>query len=622
VTRASRAKGTKTGKLAAYRAKRDFRVTPEPSPSDRVAESELPRFVIQKHDATRLHYDFRLEAEGVLKSWAVPKGPSLDPADKRLAVRTEDHPMSYFDFEGVIPEGEYGGGPVIVWDEGTYLNIKTDRRGKPVSMTDAIKMGTVEVYLQGKKVRGGFALVRTRPGPGGKEHWLLIKMKDEEADPKRRLVQERPESVKSGRTVEEVVASEGSVLQARKKLARARKREEEGGELGHRAERPSGARGGSASDEVSRGRRLAAAMTSKRGSPALAVREKPARKAPASAAPRRERQRQGEAMPRWIDPMLATLVDAPPPELSRGGWVFEPKLDGFRALAFKDGDSVRLLSRNEKDLGGRFPEIAEAVARQPVERMVIDGEIVALDEKGRSSFSLLQQRLRPGLAGARRGRVDLHYYVFDLLWAEGYDTRSLPQSERTRLLGEGVRFKDPIRATEQFEGDPAKLLAKACRDRWEGLIAKRLDARYEEGRSKDWLKLKCLLEQEFVIGGYTDPEGSRTGFGSLLVGYYEPGARKDTKLTYAGKEGTGYSEKALRELIGTQRGMPGAELPFEKDPSIPRKGVHPVEPRLVCQVAFTEWTHDGHIRHPRFQGLREDKKPRGVVREDGAGRGT
>jgi bifunctional non-homologous end joining protein LigD len=526
--------------LKTYFRKRDFSITPEPAAAE-MSASELPRFVVQMHDATRLHYDFRLEADGVLKSWAVPKGPSLDPADKRLAVRTEDHPLSYIDFEGVIPPDEYGGGPVIVWDRGSYLNIKTDKKGKPISMSDSIKIGTVEILLQGEKLRGGFALIRTRPGPGGKEHWLLIKMKDEHANQARDILDEKPKSVKTGRTIQQVLKAEGQPRQIVQKLARA--------------SRPGGA-----------------------------------------------------AVPKWIDPMLATLVDKPP---RNKDYFYEPKLDGFRALAFRDGDTIRLLSRNKKDLGGRFPEIVEALKRQPVKQLVIDGEIVALDEKGRSSFSMLQQRLKPvTLAAAKRSGVPLYFYVFDLLHANGFDTRTLPQRERSRLLEKAVRIGDPIRRTEILEGDGARLLAAACRKGWEGLIGKEADCPYTSGRTKRWLKLKCSLEQEFVIGGWTDPEGSRSSFGSLLVGYYARG-----KLIYAGKVGTGYTDKVLKDTLTRLKPLERKTSAFEKDPDIPRRGVHFVEPKLVGQVAFTEWTHDHHIRHPRFKGLREDKDPTEVRRE-------
>jgi bifunctional non-homologous end joining protein LigD len=533
--------------LAEYRRKRDFGITPEPA-GDHLPTSKLPRFVVQMHDATRLHWDFRLEAEGVLKSWAVPKGPSLDPADKRLAVRTEDHPMDYIDFEGVIPAGEYGGGPVIVWDRGTFLNIKTDRSGKPIPMADALRKGSVDVWLEGEKLRGGYSLVRTRPGPGKKEHWLLIKKDDEHADRARDITTESPRSVKTGRTIQEVLKSSGDSAQIASKTARASR--------------------------------------------------------PGSAP-----------MPKWIEPMLATLAAGPP---AKGDWIYEPKLDGFRALAFRDGENIRLLSRNKKDLGVRFPEIVEALSRQPVERFIVDGEVVALDQRGLSSFSALQQRLTPiSPIADRRSRPQLLYCIFDLLYANGFDTRELPQHERTRLLEQAVNFSDPVRRSEPLEGEGGKLLARACRAGWEGLIAKRADSSYTSGRSRDWLKLKCTVSQEFVIGGWTDPRGSREAFGSLLVGYYQ-GRGKARRLIYAGRVGTGYSDRALRELMGMLRPLATQKSPFEPDPEIPRRGVHFLEPRLVAQVGFTEWTHDHHIRHPRFLGLRPDKNPSSVVREQRA----
>ena len=298
--------------------------------------------------------------------------------------------------------------------------------------------------------------------------------------------------------------------------------------------------------------------------------------------------------------MLATLVEEPPPAKA---WLFEPKLDGFRALAFRDGAKVRLLSRNKKDLGGRFPEIVEALGRQPVEKFILDGEVVALNNEGVSSFSLLQQRLTPiSLAGARQSKNRLYYYVFDLLFANGYDTRHLPQSERSKLLAQGVVFRDPIRPTEVLTGEWRELLDDACGRGWEGLIAKQADSPYVGGRTRHWVTLKCNREQEFVIGGWTDPEGSRAGFGSLLVGYY---ARGD--LLYAGKVGTGFSDRTLSEMSKRLRTLARETSPFKKDAQIPRKGVHFVEPRLVASIGFTEWTHDEHIRHPRFRGLRDDR---------------
>jgi bifunctional non-homologous end joining protein LigD len=533
------AKAESKTSLREYKRKRDFKTTPEPTGG--IPTRGLPRFSIQKHDATRLHYDLRLEVDGTLKSWAIPKGPSLDPADKRLAVRTEDHPLEYLTFEGVIPEGNYGAGAMIVWDTGTYINLKRDRAGRPLSMTQAMEMGTVEVWLQGQKLRGGFALIRTRGGAPGKENWLFIKMRDKAAEPARDVLSEEPTSAVSGRTVDELLTREGSASQVRKRQAKAVRRTH-------------------------------------------------------------------AEMPKWVDPMLASLAETPP----RGeDWTYEPKLDGFRTLAFREGDNVRLLSRNHKDLGSRFPEIVEALHQQPVDEFILDGEVVALDSKGRPRFSLLQQRLTPiPLAAARQSR-SLFYYAFDLLYAKGYDTRDLPQSRRTSLLREAVIASDPIRITEQLTGDGAKLLLRVCRKGFEGLIAKRLDAPYAPGkRTTYWLKLKCILEQEFVIGGYTDPEGSRTGFGALLVGYYAKG-----KLIYAGRVGTGFTDKVLADLLKRMRPLARGACPFQPDPEIPRKSVHFVEPRFVGQVGYSEWTHDRHLRQPRFLGLRIDRNPKGVVLE-------
>jgi bifunctional non-homologous end joining protein LigD len=561
-----RTAGSRT--LKVYRAKRAFEKTPEPRGASGIAPAArrgggeaAPRFVVQKHDATRLHYDLRLEVDGVLASWAVPKGPSLDPADKRLAVRTEDHPLDYLTFEGVIPDGQYGAGPMIVWDTGTYENIKEDARGRPIPMAMALERGSIKVRLAGRKLRGAYSLVRSggRGGggeAGGKEQWLLIKVADETADPEADLLSSRPESVISGKTIDGL------------------------------------------------GRRKRTSRTAK-----SSTSTKPA-----------ERH---DPRPDWIAPMLATLIEKAPE--TGEGWVYEHKYDGFRALAFRSGGgkgAIRLLSRNGKGLADRFPEIAEALARQPLEDFIIDGEIVALAPHAagpRPSFSALQQRLKPTtIAGAHRRGIELRYYIFDLLYAAGRDARGLPFSQRRTLLARAVREEGPIRISPMLSADPAhpprKLLVKACREGWEGLIAKRSSDPYTSGRSRSWLKLKCSLRQEFVIGGWTDPQGSRTALGSLLLGYYAR-AGGGGQLLYAGKVGTGFSDAMLRDLLPKLKAAQRKTTPFAPDAELPRRGIHFTTPRLVCEVAFTEWTHSHHIRHPRFLGLRTDKKPAEIVRE-------
>jgi bifunctional non-homologous end joining protein LigD len=560
-------------RLRVYQTKREFGKTPEPEGKSGAAlaasaRSARPRFTVQKHDATRLHYDLRLEVDGVLASWAVPKGPSLDPANKRLAVRTEDHPLEYLTFEGVIPEGQYGAGRMIVWDTGTYESIKQDSRGHPIAMAKALEQGAVKVRFDGRRLKGAYSLVRSggRSPAAGKEQWLLIKVPDDAADAGADLLGDRPESVVTGRTIDD---------------------------LGPRT-------------RTSRG---TAGLESRVG------------KRPAKAAARTADA--GDSRPDWIAPMLATLIEPAGRGAALGDeWIYEHKYDGFRALAFRDGDSIRLLSRNAKSLADRFPEIVEALARQPLKDFVIDGEIVALSRHAageRPSFSALQQRLKATtLAGARRRGITLRFYVFDLLYAAGRDSRSVPFARRADLLGKAIRESELIQISRRFSGDAQTLLAQACRDGWEGLIAKRASDPYISGRSRSWLKLKCSLRQEFVIGGWTDPQGSRTALGSLLLGYYDQAGGTKRKLQYAGRVGTGFSDALLRDLLARLRSRARKTSPFTANPEVPRRGVHFTSPQLVCEVGFAEWTHDDHIRHPRFLGLREDKDASEVVREEPA----
>jgi DNA ligase D-like protein (predicted ligase) len=312
-------------------------------------------------------------------------------------------------------------------------------------------------------------------------------------------------------------------------------------------------------------------------------------------------------MPSWADPMLATLTHE---RFSDAAWIFERKLDGERCLAFRDGRSVHLFSRNRKPLDATYPEVVDALQAEPVQSFIIDGEIVAFVGE-QTSFERLQQRMQiADAAAARRAGVPVVYYVFDLLYLDGRDTRRLPLSERKRLLRDNLKVHDPVRFTGHRDAEGEAFYAEACRKGWEGLIAKRAESIYTAGRSRDWLKFKCSNQQEFVIGGYTDPQGERFGFGALLVGYWEQG-----KLTYAGKVGTGYNEDILRRLSKRLAALETSAPVFTAGEGLPRRGVHLVKPALVCEVAFTEWTTDGKLRHPRFLGLRDDKDARSVVRE-------
>ena len=508
-------------RLEQYRAKRSFDTTPEPSGAPTGEEADhrdQPRFVVQKHAARRLHYDFRLEADGVLISWAVPKGPSYDPKEKRLAVHVEDHPLDYEDFEGIIPEAQYGSGSVVVWDRGTYRNI-TEKRGKPVDVTSAVKAGHLSIWLEGTKLEGGWSLTRT----GGDDNWLLIKRSDEYADPSKNITETAPESVKSGLNIEDL------------------------------AEQPD---------------------------PDTWTRETAT----------------------WMPPMLAQpLKKTELRAISDDEWEYERKFDGLRCLAVRNGKDVTLWSRNHLQFTSRFPEIVEALSKLPADNFTIDGEVVAF-VRGRTSFAELQ---RPGRTAKPV------YCVFDLLQLLGKDTTILPLTDRHKLLAQVVeQANDRISLVERLNGEPQALLDDACKNGWEGLIAKRTSAPYQSGRSHDWRKVKCSASQELVVVGWTDPTGSRIGFGALLVGYYDD---KGT-IHYAGKVGTGFDDKTLKDLHGRLAKAEVQQPPVAE--TVKEKKAHWVRPELVAEISFTEWTTDGRLRHPSFQGLRPDKKPEEVRRED------
>ncbi len=509
-------------RLQAYRGKRNFQRTAEPA--GRVAATadatDSPRFVVQKHAARRLHYDFRLEAEGVLISWAVPKGPSLDPGVKRLAVHVEDHPLDYAGFEGAIPSGEYGAGAVIVWDEGPYRNL-TEKNGQPVSVAAAVTAGHLSVWLEGTKLRGGWSLTRTGSS-GDHESWIMVKRSDEFADRTRDVTVDAPNSATTGRSLEEV-------------------REDRSSRQWH----------------------------------------------------------PGQAT--WHPPMLAQPLRAPEDlrAVEPPGWIYERKLDGLRCIAVRNGDQVELWSRNHLPFTARFPAVVAALRALPADNFTIDGELVAFDGD-RTSFAFLQ---RPQGAS----RPELH--VFDLVHLLGRDTTGLPLSDRRALLAQALQgVDDDVHLVKALEGDPTTLFDDACRNRWEGLIAKRADSAYRAGRSPDWRKLKCTASQDLVVGGWTDPSGHRVGLGALLVGYYEDG-----HLRYAGRVGTGFDDKELAELRGRLAELSTAESPFVD--AEPVKGSHWARPEMVVAVDFSEWTPDGRLRHPRFTAVLPDKAPTEVRRE-------
>jgi bifunctional non-homologous end joining protein LigD len=531
------------GSLKRYHSKRDFKATPEPRGKP-VKGGKRLRFVIQKHHASRLHYDFRLEADGVLKSWAVPKGPSRDPADRRLAMHVEDHPFDYRTFEGIIPKGQYGAGEVIVWDEGWY------RLAEGEDPATEIGRGKIKFILSGKKLNGEFTLVRIkgRAGDSG-DPWLLIKDHDEFVDPKYDIAKDNT-SAKTGRTVESYA-----------KDPRA--------------------------PHWDSGRKAA---------PRGATKEKKSAKR--------------DPVPVIHTPMLATLVDEP---FDDDEWVFEIKWDGYRAICtVREDGKISLVSRNGLDFLGQFPELEELSGAWKTLPIVIDGEIVSLDERGRSSFQRLQgsfNRNRPSARSDDAKKYPLTYAVFDILYADGKDLRKTPLEERKAILEHAIGDSDLVLYSKHVIGDGCAFFEQAQRQQLEGIIGKRRDSTYHERRTRDWVKIKAQLMQECVIGGFTEPRGSRKGFGALLLGLYQ-----GKKLYYVGHVGTGFDTKTLAAMTAQLKKTERKTSPFANDVDSNTKA-HWVEPKLVAQVRFTEWTRDGVMRQPAFLGLRTDKNPKECVRE-------
>ncbi|HEX8245830.1 MAG TPA: DNA ligase D [Longimicrobium sp.] len=551
--------------LAEYHRKRDFKKTAEPKGREHSSGPSLA-FVVQKHAASHLHYDFRLELDGVLKSWAVPKGPTFDPSVKRLAVHVEDHPVEYGDFEGIIPKGEYGGGTVMLWDTGSWEPLDDPHRG--------YAKGHLRFALHGQKLRGGWHLVRSRRGEEGeKEQWLLFKDDDAESRPESegKVTEDEARSVKTGRTIEEIAADADATWNSNRPPTK---------------QRPF----------------AAVAEKAKRAAKAIArPAAKPAAGSPAPEVPGARKT----AMPRELLPELATLVDDAPPG---DDWLHEIKFDGYRILAFIDGGRVRLVTRKKNDWTDRFSGLIEPLKTLRARQAILDGEVVIVAPNGTTSFQMLQNVLN-------NGRQDeLVFYAFDLLYLDGIDLRALPLSARKEALGAllGGAADGPVRYSDHVVGNGKAFHAQACRMGLEGIICKRADSRYVSKRAKDWLKVKCQRRQEFVIGGWTDPKGSRSAFGSLHLGYY-----RGDQLVHAGKVGTGFDEELLQDVHARLRKLATDESPFSDFGRKRRpRDVHFVRPELVCEVAFTEWTDAGTLRHPTFQGLREDKSAREVVRED------
>ena len=535
--------------LERYQAKRDFRQTPEPSQGGLRSDKALI-FVIQKHVARNLHYDFRLQMEGTLKSWAVPKGPSLDPRIKRMGVHVEDHPISYADFEGTIPPKQYGAGDVIIWDRGFWTPV-----GDPVA---SLESGKLKFELHGEKLKGGWTLVRMHGrSEGTHEPWLLIKERDDHA--------------RSGQEFDVLRAFPNSVLTGRPLFG-----------------------------EGSRSVAPETAATQPK-----VVRKKPAATR-AFSAKLAEHAPEGAIkalLPKTLSPQLATLVKNVPADSQ--DWIYEIKFDGYRLLARIDGSSVRCMTRNGKDWTAKLPELAAAVGKLGIRSGWLDGEIVVMNPKSLPDFGALQNAFN----SARTANIV--YFVFDLPFYQGSDLRHVSLMHRRKILQEILMSKPQteIRFSDAFLELPQDLLASAKRLGLEGIVGKRKDSIYTSRRSADWIKLKTQLRQEFVIGGYTKPKGSRTGLGGLMLGFHD----EQGQLLYAGNVGTGFDEKILRDLTKRLSRIHTDRAPFAALPSSV-KGQW-VQPQLLAEVAFGEWTHASHIRHAVFQGLRADKQPHDIIRE-------
>jgi bifunctional non-homologous end joining protein LigD len=533
--------------LAEYRSRRDFAKTPEPAPKRNKKAGNS--FVIQKHAATRTHFDFRLELDGVLKSWAVTKGPSFDTAQKRLAVRTEDHPLEYGGFEGVIPKGEYGGGPVMLWDRGTWEPVGDPHKG--------LAKGHLDLVLHGERLKGEWHLVRMKKDKrGGKrENWLLIKASDDYAKEGSEPTQDYDTSVESGRSMEQILNGESAVWTS------------------NRSKTPGAKKGAS---KTSSGKRW-------HGKP-----PPPSRKATA---------------PEFISPQLASLDDEVP---EGDDWIHEVKFDGYRIQARKDGDRVTLYSRSGLDWTARFPAIAEALNKLPAKKALIDGEAAFVLESGLTDFKSLQEHIDTDHPAIR-------YYAFDLLELDGKSLMKEPLLERKEALQKLFSKKnlpDRLVYSDHIEGQGEAFFGQACRTELEGIISKRANAPYKSGRSKTWLKVKCGRRAEFVIGGYSKSSAQGRPFASLLLGTFQDG-----DFVFAGKVGTGFNTADMKRLADKFAPLKRKTSPFVEVPSADQRDAVWLTPKLVCEIAFTEWTKDGRLRHPSFQGLREDKPAEDVTRD-------
>lgn len=579
--------------LDEYKRKRRFEATPEPPPE--LDSTGSHRYVVQRHEATRLHYDFRLEMDGVLKSWAVPKGPSLDPEDKRLAMQVEDHPVSYFSFEGIIPEGNYGAGTVMVWDVGQWQPlspIPVDGKYVPCSDAEAATMlqkGDLKFRLEGKKLHGDFAIVRMksrRPGTKGNE-WLLIKKRDDQVE-EGYDAEEYDSSALTNRTMREIAAQ-------------------------HDAEwvsRPAGPKGRLKAAWLAN---AVAKLDQKKHAEKNPSKKKSAKAKASSVSP--VVKKGPDSFPTEIHPMLATPCEKP---FNDPAWIFEIKWDGYRAIAFIKNKTVRLVSRNQNDLTSQYPELASLPTQLQAATAILDGEIVALDAEGRSNFGQMQQRTgftspRSSLSktrSARRPEIAVLYYAFDLLYLNDQDLRKLPLEERKKKLAALIPTNPAslLRYSDHVDTQGLALFEAAKQKGLEGIVAKRKSSIYEERRSPNWLKIKITQTLDCVIGGYVLPQRGRRHFGSLVLGLYN----EERQLIHVGQAGSGFDESTLASVWKELHSRETKKSPFTGKVEA-LKEVRWIKPQLVAEIKFTEWTQPSDatpkLRAPVFLRLRPDKSP-------------
>ena len=564
VTTSGSARRSARGQLAEYQRKRDFDKTAEPSGDESASPKRAGhlRFVIQKHAASHLHFDLRLELDGVMKSWAVPKGPSRDPSVKRLAMQVEDHPIDYNTFEGTIPKGEYGGGTVMLWDRGTYSSdvaISADEEQNTIR--EGLKRGDLKITFHGDKLHGSYALIRMKFARDGssKPQWLLIKHRDEFAS-EGDVVAENMTSVDTGRTMEEIASGKSKVWRSNREPKKA------------------------------------AAISSR-----------------VKVAPRKIAATLSSAKPslKSLEPMYASVGS----EVPEQGWTFEAKYDGIRILAYATSTDVKLVTRNGKDKAQQFPEIVatlKKLAAQSRRSFVLDGEIVALIDGVPARFQELQSRMHvkdSHMIERHSSSTPAALILFDILMDGDEVLSKEPWTERRARLVKrvGKRVSEQLRITESVQGDGKKMLEEARRQGWEGIIAKRIDSRYEPGnRSRNWLKLKIEFRQEFVVGGYTEPRNSREHIGALLLGYFDHG-----RFIYVGHTGGGFTRQGLEEMYRRLKPLQRKTSPFEEMPKT-NETAHWVKPEVVVEVKFNEWTADRRLRQPIFLGVRDDKYPKDV----------